>query len=83
MGRKQIDFKLPEDLLQAVQAKASEEQTSATEIVPQALTSYLSKATDILQTEELLKFQELEQDVANNTEFYGRLVAPSIYCRRF
>jgi len=42
MGRKQIYFKLPEDLLQAIQVKADEEQTSATEIVRKALTSYLS-----------------------------------------
>ncbi len=74
MGRKQIDLKLPEDLLQAVQAKADQEQTSATEIVRQALTSYLSTETARLKELEQdvanikARLKEQRQDVANNTE---------------
>ena len=77
MDKKQINFKLPEYLLQALEEKASKEQTSATEIVCQALTSFLkpakaserSRTTDTAQTEEILQCQEeLKQDVANNTE---------------
>ncbi|MBD2303216.1 hypothetical protein [Nostoc sp. FACHB-190] len=61
--RKQANFKLPEELLAALQDRAAQERTSATDLVIQALKSFLGEPT-----EEDLRIGSSIYDIADCVE---------------
>ena len=66
MGRKQTNFKLPDSIVEALQAKAAEEETTATDIVIRALKSVLGLSTEKFGTDRA-PAGELEKTVADHT----------------
>lgn len=68
-GLKQTSYMLPEDLLEALRAKSSEENISTAEIVRRALKYVLGLSNDKSATENT-QITELEKKVADHTKHF-------------